>query len=153
MTDTPHIVPGSRVSMHYRVFLEDGTQADSSYEDEPLRFVMGDGSVVPGLEVALLGLRRGDTQSLEVDPAVGFGDHDPQHVQSMPRSDFPSEMDLQEGLIIGFALPSGEEVPGAIVGLEGESVVVDFNHPLAGRRIRFAVEILDVEDPSSTSAE
>ncbi len=150
MTESTHIVPGSQVTMHYRVFLEDGMEADSSYEAEPLAFVMGDGSVVPGLEVGLLGLQPGDTQSLQVDPTVGFGFRDPAQVRTLPRSDFPDTMTLQEGLIIAFSLPSGEEVPGAIVGLSEDTAEVDFNHPLAGHTIRFEVEILEVVSPEPT---
>ena len=63
----------------------------------------------------------------------------------MPRSEFPADMPLEPGLIVGFTTPSGEEVPGAIQEIKGDDVVVDFNHPLAGHEVIFDVEILEVK--------
>ncbi len=145
--DTPEIGPGSRVTLHFALRLEDGMVADETLEDEPMRFTMGDGTLIEGLELALLGLRAGDHQVLKIPPEVGFGFRDPEAVTEMPRSDFPAGLKLEEGLIIGFTTPTGEEVPGAIVELREESVVVDLNHPLAGHEVEFEVRILAVEPP------
>ena len=137
---------GSRVTLHYTLSLEDGMVADSTREGEPLRFTLGDGSLIEGLELALLGLRAGERQCLAIPPQTGFGFRDPEQVHELPRRDFPAHIPLEEGLIIGFSTPSGEEVPGAVLAVGKDSVTVDFNHPLAGHEVTFDVEILAVEN-------
>ena len=139
------IGPGSEVLMHFTLSLPDGTVADSTREGEPLRFVMGDGTLIEGLELVLYGLKKGDRQCLSIEPRDAFGFPDEENIHTMPRSEFPANMQLEAGLIIGFTTPSGEEVPGAIQEVKDDEVVVDFNHPLAGNEIIFDVEILELK--------
>jgi FKBP-type peptidyl-prolyl cis-trans isomerase SlpA len=139
------IGPGSEVLMHFTLSLADGTVADSSRDGEPLRFVMGDGTLIEGLELVLYGLKAGDQQCLSIEPRDAFGFPEEENIHTMPRSEFPAEMQLEPGLIVGFTTPSGEEVPGAIQEIKGDEVVVDFNHPLSGHEVIFDVEILEVK--------
>ncbi len=138
------IGPGSRVRMHYTITLADGTVADTSREGEPLEFVMGDGSLIEGLELALYGLKVGDKQVVTIEPREAFGYPDPDNVHTLPRSEFPADLSPQAGQIMAFTTPSGEEIPGAIVEVGENDVTVDFNHPLAGHEIVFDVEILAI---------
>ncbi len=147
------IGPGSEVLMHFTLSLTDGTVADSTREGEPLRFVMGDGSLIEGLELVLYGLKQGDLQCLSIEPRDAFGFPDEENIHTMPRSEFPADIQLEAGLIIGFTTPSGEEVPGAIQEIKDDEVVVDFNHPLAGHEIVFDVEILEVKPGLSISGQ
>ncbi|HKJ07803.1 MAG TPA: FKBP-type peptidyl-prolyl cis-trans isomerase [Gammaproteobacteria bacterium] len=149
MAEAAQIQAGSRVTMHFSIALEDGMVAEDSAGGEPLTFVMGDGTVVEGLELALYGLRAGDTQSLRLEPEQTFGYRDPDNVHTLPRSDFPVEMNLEPGTIIGFTTPGGDEVPGAVQAVQGDEVKVDFNHPLAGHTLTFEVRILAVEPPGA----
>lgn len=144
--DEDTIQSGSRVTMHYTLSLEDGMIADTSREGEPLSFTLGDGTLIEGLELAILGLKAGDRQCLGIPPQSGFGFRDPKHIHEMPRSDFPEDMELSEGLIIGFSSPAGDEVPGAVLEVGEDNVKVDFNHPLAGHEVTFDVEILAVDN-------
>ena len=146
------IGPGSEVLMHFTLSLADGTVADSTVEGEPLRFVMGDGSLIEGLELVLYGLKQGDRQCLSIEPRDAFGFPEEENIHTMPRSEFPEDIQLEVGQIIGFSTPSGEEVPGAIKKIKDEEVVVDFNHPLAGHEIIFDVEILEVKPGLSFNA-
>ncbi len=139
------IGPGSEVLMHFSLSLADGTVADSTREGEPLRFVMGDGTLIEGLELVLYGLKKGDRQCLSIEPRDAFGFPDEDNIHTMPRSEFPADMQLEVGMIIGFSTPSGEEVPGAIQEIKDDEIVVDFNHPLAGHEVIFDVEILEVK--------
>jgi len=135
--------------MHFSISLEDGTIAETTRDDnEPLEFVMGDGTMIEGLELALYGLKAGDKQTLTIEPKLAFGYHDPGNVHTMPRTEFPSDMQLAKGVIIEFNTPAGDEVPGTIMEVGDSEVKVDFNHPLAGHDITFEVEILSVESPS-----
>lgn len=139
------ISPGSKVSMHFTITLEDGTVADTSEGEEPLTFVMGDGTLVEGLELALYGLHEGEIQSLRIGPENGYGFPDPANVHMLDRADFPADMALERGMIIEFDTPSGDSFPGMIMEVGEEKVTVDFNHPLAGHEILFDVEILAIE--------
>jgi FKBP-type peptidyl-prolyl cis-trans isomerase SlpA len=133
--------------MHFSISLPDGTEAASTFEDEPTTFVMGDGTVSEGLELALYGLVAGDTQSLTLKPDQAFGPRDEAKVQPMPRANFSPEMDLEPGLIIGFTTPDGNEVAGIVQEVKEQDVVMDFNHPLAGMEVIFRVEVLEVTTP------
>jgi FKBP-type peptidyl-prolyl cis-trans isomerase SlpA len=134
----------SSVTLHLSLTLEDGTVAESTFGDEPLSFVMGDGTLVRGLELGLYGLRPGDTQRLELYPKQAFGLRDPDKIHKMLRAAFDDEMVLEPGVIIGFETPEGEEIPGMVRAVGDESVEVDFNHPLAGHTVIFDVKIIDV---------
>jgi FKBP-type peptidyl-prolyl cis-trans isomerase SlpA len=134
--------------MHYALRLADGTLADSSFDDEPVSFVVGDGALDKGLELALIGLRAGDRQVLTLMPGQAFGVRDEAALQWVGRDRFPADMQLEKGQIIGFSGEQGAaDVAGAVIEIEEDRVRVDFNHPLAGREIVFEVEILSVENP------
>lgn len=134
--------------MHFSISLPDGTEAASTFEDEPTTFVIGDGTVSEGLELALYGLVAGDTQSLTLQPDQAFGPRDEAKVQPMPRTNFSLEMELEPGLIIGFTTPDGNEVAGIVHEVQEQDVVMDFNHPLAGMEVIFKVEVLEVTTPT-----
>ena len=134
----------STVTLHLSLTLEDGTVAESTFGSEPLTFTMGDGTLVHGLELALYGLVPGDVQRLELHPEQAFGLRDPANIHAIPRADFAPEIVLKPGVIVGFETADGDELAGAILSLDEDSVEVDFNHPMAGHTIIFDVEIIDV---------
>ena len=138
------ISPESTVTLHLSLALEDDTVVESTFDDEPLTFTMGDGTLVEGLELGLYGMKAGATQRLVLQPEQAFGLHDPDKRHQLARADFSAELQLEPGVIIGFDTPSGEELSGTIVSLTDETVDVDFNHPLAGRVVVFEVEIISV---------
>lgn len=142
---------GSKVRMHFSLSLEDGTLVDSSADDGgPLSFVMGDGTLTPGLEAALLGLKAGDTQSLAIEPGIAFDLPDPEYVHFLAKSDFEaSHLELEPNQVVEFQAPNGETAMGTVLSIGAESVEVDFNHPLAGRALQFEVTILAVEAPTA----
>lgn len=145
MPASPEVIArGSRVRMHFKIVLEDGTVADSTFEEEPIEFTMGDGTLHSNLENAIVGLACGDRRTLHIDPLHGFGFADPEAVHTLPRSSFPEEMALAPGTIVSFTTPAGDELPGIVKALEGDAVTVDFSHPLAGHELELTVEILEV---------
>ncbi len=135
----------SRVCMHYTLRLENGFEVDAAQGDEMLEFQLGDGTLLPGLEQLLLGLSAGDECRFGVPPEQAFGARDEAAVQRMERAQF-GDMVLEEGLVIGFNTPTGDELPGTIRAIDGDTVEVDFNHPLAGHHLDFEVSILSVEE-------
>jgi len=138
---------GCRVTMHYALRLADGMEADSSFGDEPATFIMGDGTLDKGLELALYGLRPGNHQALTLMPGQAFGMRSEEAVKWVDRAAFPADMVPKSGQIVGFADEQGQEIPGAVLEVNDDQVKVDFNHPLAGREIGFEVQILEVEYP------
>ena len=142
------IGPGCAVTMHFSLRFPDGFVADASEPGQPLTFIMGDGSLVQGLELALYGLKAGDSQTVELDPLHAFGYSDPDNIHSMPLVEFAPDLPLDIGTILAFSTPSGEEIPGMIKEVRDEEVIVDFNHPLAGHDVIFDVEIVDIKPPA-----
>lgn len=143
------ILPGCPVTLHLSIALEDGTEAISTFGEEPVSLTMGDGTLQPGLELALYGLRAGDTQTIQLLPEQAYGLRDPGLIQYMPMTDFDAAFTPETGQIIAFALPDGEEAAGTVIEVDEGRVEVDFNHPLAGHEITFRVEILDVSPPAT----
>lgn len=138
------ITPGFRVRLHLSLALTDGTEALSTFDEEPIELTMGDGTLPPTLELALFGLRAGDRQTLTLLPEQAYGPHDPALVHELSRGDFPADLEPEVGQIVAFAMPDGDETAGAIVDIDERTVRVDFNHPLAGREVVFKVHVLAV---------
>lgn len=144
------ITERSRVTLHFAVLLESGEEVDTTRRGKPATFEIGDGSLLPGFEAALLGMKAGDDAQIALDPAQAFGEHRRENVQLLERGRF-GELELEPGLIVSFAAPDGE-LPGVVRRVFDGTVEVDFNHPLAGRRIVFDVSILKVEDAADPSS-
>ena len=124
MTDNLIIGSDSEVILHFDLKLEDGSAADSTrVNNKPAKMVMGDGSLTPNFEACLLGLQKGEKKSFTLAANDAF----------------------QEGAILAFSQPDGSEIPGIIRSVAGDSITVDFNHPLAGQTVIFDVEIVDVK--------
>ena len=136
----------SLVLMHYSIALSDGQVIESSFDDEPVEISMGHGDVSEGMELALYGLKEGDTQTLTLTAEQGFGLRDKNNINMMPLSDFPGELKPEIGNSYSFETPNGEEIPGTIIKIEDDQVEVDFNHPLSGQEIVFTVNILGVNN-------
>ncbi|PKF51900.1 FKBP-type peptidyl-prolyl cis-trans isomerase [Enterovibrio nigricans] len=139
------ISANSEVLMHFTIKLEDGSVADSTKSSgKPAKLVMGDGSLTENFERCLVGLSEGETASFTLEPDDAFGQSNPDNIQHMDRTLFVGDAPAEEGTIIAFSGPGGQEIPGVITEVAGESVTVDFNHPLAGHRVIFDVEIVKV---------
>lgn len=135
----------SEVIMHFDLKLEDGSAADSTrINNKPAKLVMGDGSLTPNFEACLLGLKKGEKKAFTLAADDAFGQPNPDNIHHMERGRFSSELELAEGTIVAFSQPDGSEVPGIVRSVAGDSVTVDFNHPLAGQTVIFDVEIIDV---------
>ena len=142
-----HIQPGSKVTLHFTIRATDGTVMESSVNDEPETFVMGDGTLLEGFELALVSLKAGERQTITLRPDQAYGVRDPEVVTVLPRSHFPSDIALEPGAMVAFTTAEGHEVPGRVLTLRDDAVEVDFNHPMAGQEVVLEVEILEVVDP------
>ena len=136
------IQTGTSVTLHFSLALENGHIVDSNFEGNPATFSVGDGNLLPGFESSLLGLEVGDEREFIIPPENAFGQHNTQNVQSVDRGNF-DESDLEIGSILSFQNGDGE-LPGVIIALEENLVMVDFNHPLSGKNIVFQVKIVEI---------
>ncbi|MGD8556051.1 MAG: FKBP-type peptidyl-prolyl cis-trans isomerase [Chromatiales bacterium] len=148
MAEEAEIMRGSRVTMHFSLALFDGKEAISTFDEEPATLTIGEGAMVPTLEMAIYGLKAGDEHTFELTPEQAYGPRDEKLVQLIPLSEFPEEIEPQRGQIIAFTDEDGTEIPGTVMLVEKEQVRVDFNHPLAGNNVIFRVRILSVNNDS-----
>ena len=141
------ITEGSVVTLHFSIFLQDGSVADSSkVNDHPGTLTIGDGTLTSGMEKHLLGLKKGETKRFTIPPEDAFGVKDSNQERVLPQARFPAAMKLEPGMIIEFTTPEGYIRPGVIKEISEVGVLVDFNHLLAGQVITFEVEILEVQN-------
>ncbi len=136
----------SLVLMHYSIALTNGSVIESSFDDEPVEISMGKGDVTGGMELAIFGLKEGDSQTLTLTPEQGFGNRDEDNIHYMPLADFPEELPPEPGLSYSFESANGDEISGTVISLKGNDAVIDFNHPLAGHEVVFTVNILGVNN-------
>ena len=138
------IEQGKQVELHFALKLADGQVVDSTFDRKPAVLKIGDGNLPDGFEELLLGLQAGDKKSFVVSPEKAFAQPNPNNIQNMKRSDFAADMELEVGMVVSFADANKAELPGVIKEFDDTAVVVDFNHPLAGKELTFDVEIIQV---------
>ncbi len=148
---TLKVGPDTQVTLHFALKLEDGSVVDSTFDRKPATFTVGDGSLLKGFEESLFGMAAGEKNAMIVKPEQGFGQHNPNNIQQMPRDQFSDDVELVEGLMLSFADAQKAELPGVVASFDDKVVNVDFNHPLAGRDILFDVEIINVQ-PAQAAA-
>ncbi len=145
------VKPHDSVLIHLSVFLDDESIADSTVAmGKPALIQLGDGSLSPAFDQKLMGLSQGDKTKFRLEAIDAFGVSNPELVQFMDIHSFPIEMELKPDLVVAFEQPNGESLPGIIRGIEGNSVKVDFNHPMADEAATFQIEILTI-NPSKKS--
>lgn len=140
------IAQQSTVTLHFTIKMKDGSVADSTYNmGKPAKLTIGDGSLSQNFEQCLFGLQTGDQKTIELPAADAFGMPNPDNIHYMDRAKFVGDAEVEVGTIMAFSGRDGMEIPGIITEIAGDSVTVDFNHPLAGQDVTFEVEILSVE--------
>lgn len=121
---------------------------DSNKGMDPLEFVMGHGQLIPGLEAQLVGMDTGDSGDITVKAADAYGERNDEAVQQMPKDQFEG-VELAEGMTLYGQGEAGETVQVTVIGFDDENVTVDYNHPLAGKDLMFAINISDVRDATA----
>lgn len=132
------------VGIEYALHLGDGEIIDRSEAGHPMRYLHGQGQIVPGLEKALEGKEEGTEAKVVIGPEDAYGERDEQAVRTLPREAFPPEAPISEGAEFVVVDDNHNQVPLKITGLKDGNVTVDFNHPLAGKTLHFNVKVLEV---------
>ena len=139
-----NIQEGSIVSIEYTLTDGDGKVIDTNVGKEPLTFIQGAGQIVRGLEKELQGLKAGDQKKVQVKPEDGYGMPNQQAFQELPRETIPAEAQ-KAGVSLMAKGPDGRAIPIRVHEVKEKTVVVDFNHPLAGKTLNFDVKIKDIK--------
>ena len=135
---------GSKVAFDYTLTV-DGQIADSSKTRGPLEYTQGDGKLIPGLTKQMEGMKAGDEKIITVKPEEGYGNPNPAAIKEVPSSTMPKGMELKAGMILQGNDKSGRTFPVRIIEIKKDTVVIDLNHPLAGKTLVFNVKIVSVK--------
>jgi len=137
---------GAYVSVAYKGTLANGEVFDSSEGRQPLEFQLGTGQVIQGFEDAVRGMAVNEKKTFTLEPEAAYGHRDETYMHTFSRADVPPGMKPVVGDTIGLHTPDGHQIPARIAHVDDEKVVVDLNHPLAGKSLTFEIEIMGISD-------
>ncbi len=140
------------VSMEYTLRVDDEV-VDSSEGQDPLEFLVGHGNIISGLEREMMGMKVGDSKDVVILPADGYGEYDDEAFMNVPRGEFPKEMPVEEGMELTVRDDAGQARYARIETVEGDSVTLNFNHPLAGDELHFNVKVVGLREPTGEELE
>ena len=135
---------GDTVVLHYRLSSRAGAEIESTFDGEPARIVLGAGDLPAAIERQIAQTPIATRFVYLLEPEQAFGRHDADLVQTVPLADFPDGVSPQPNSLVEFTLPNGIALTGTVLEQIGDSVKVDFNHPLADCPVDFEIEILEV---------
>jgi peptidylprolyl isomerase len=136
---------GDRITIHFAALLDDGTQIESTKGARPLDFVVGSGTVLPGLDEEVRGMKAGDKRVAVLKPEDAFGPRLEDLIKTVPISSLPEDLDLTPGKRIGARTKEDELIEMDVLAIEGDNVTLDANHPFAGLDITFRIEVISVK--------
>jgi peptidylprolyl isomerase len=135
---------GDTVKVHYKGTLDDGTVFDSSLEREPLQFQLGAGQILPGFEKAVEGLTPGEKTTASIPAAEAYGERNDEAIIKVERAQLPEGLDPQVGQQLQMRHPNGQAMPVRVTEVSEVDVTIDANHPLAGKDLKFEIELVAV---------
>ncbi|TCD13113.1 FKBP-type peptidyl-prolyl cis-trans isomerase [Oricola cellulosilytica] len=141
MSEAQH---GDTVHIHYTGKLSDGTVFDTSEGREPLKFELGAGQVIPGLDKAMRGMEVGATKTVTIEVDEAYGPHHEEGVHVVERSSLPPEVETQPGTQLQASSPDGNVINLTVVAADDKTVTMDANHPLAGKDLTFDIKLVAV---------
>ena len=147
---------GDFVKIAYEAMLEDKEVFDSSNDSGPLEFIVGFGTVFPGISAAVVGMKEGETKVIKLPAKGAYGERDEELVQEIPRQSLNAELSPQPGMIIGMLVEKDgqeQQVPASITAVTEDSVTIDYNHPLAGQEIFYKITLEAINEPESDNTQ
>jgi len=136
---------GDKVKVHYTGKLENGSVFDSSAEREPLQFSIGEGTVIPGFEKAVVGMSPGDNKIANIPAAQAYGPHRPELVMVVDKQRMPADLSVQVGQQLQISKNSDQVIPVVVTGISDSQVTLDANHPLAGQDLIFDIQLVEID--------
>ncbi|MFC1731476.1 peptidylprolyl isomerase [candidate division KSB1 bacterium] len=135
---------GDTVKVHYTGTLEDGTVFDSSKDRDPFEFSLGENQVIPGFEEAVIGLKPGDTTSASISPEKAYGLHRKEMITVVEKSQFPKDIDPTAGQQLQLQREDNQTLVVTVTDVTETEVTLDANHPLAGKHLKFEIELVEI---------
>ncbi|AYD46587.1 MAG TPA: peptidylprolyl isomerase [Arachidicoccus soli] len=135
---------GDKVKVHYHGKLTDGTTFDSSEGRSPLEFEVGSGQVIPGFDDGVTGLKVGEKRTVNIPADQAYGQASEEQIVEFPKSQFPPEMTPEVGMPLQMSNDQGQTFQVVIKEVKEDSVVLDANHPLAGKDLVFDIELVEI---------
>ncbi len=142
--DGPVVGVGKKVTLDYTLTV-DNKEVETSVGKTPLTYVAGNRNIIPGLESQLNGMRVNEEKVINVAAKDAYGDVDPKAFKEFPKTALPKGLEPKVGMVLAASAPDGSKFPAIISELKGDKVVLNFNHPLAGKALTFKVKILKIE--------
>ena len=146
------VTNGNNVTVHYKGTFSNGEVFDDSRaRGTPMQVVVGQGSLIKGFETALMGMTEGQSKTFSLTADEAYGQPTPEAITTVPRNAFPPDYNFEEGTQVQGQSPNGQVVLAKIVSFSDEGVVLDHNHPLAGKDLNFEIELLEIEETTDIS--
>ncbi|WP_020677240.1 FKBP-type peptidyl-prolyl cis-trans isomerase [Geopsychrobacter electrodiphilus] len=137
-------VAGNKVKVHYTGTFDDGTTFDSSVGNDPLEFEVGGGQVIPGFEQAVVGMKIGESKTVRISEEKAYGPRKPEMVIESSLGQFEEGLTPEVGQQFQAELDDGQPVLLTVVEVEGDKIVLDANHPMAGKDLNFEIELVEI---------
>lgn len=133
---------GKVISLEYTVTLEDGQPVDTNVGQDALTYTQGANQIIRGVEAAVEGMEVGQTKQVVVSPTEGYGDRDPNAVHEVPKAKVPQEAKI--GTVLHGKDANGREIRPTVSAINADTVILDFNHPLAGKTLHFDLKVVNI---------
>lgn len=134
-----------KVKVHYTGKLNDGQVFDSSVErNEPIEFTVGQGQMIPGFENGVMGMEINEKKTVSIPPSEAYGEVNDELFQELPKDRLPEDLEPKEGMALSAQMPDGSQRQLKVAEVKKESIIVDANHPLAGKELNFEIEVVGI---------
>lgn len=133
-----------KVKVHYKGMLENGDVFDSSEGKNPLEFTLGKGQVIPGFDKGIEGMEVNESKTINIPSAEAYGEVKQELIKEVPKSHLPEEIKPEVGLQLVSKTPDGRQIPLVVTDVKEGSIIIDANHPLAGRDLTFEVTLVEI---------
>lgn len=140
------IKKNDRIKVHYTGRLSNGEVFDSSMDREPLEFQVGQGQIIPGFENGVLDMKLNEKKTLVIPSEEAYGEPREDLIHEIANEHLPEDMEPEVGMGLVSRSPEGQEIPLIVKEVKEDSIVVDANHPLAGKELTFEIEIVGIND-------
>jgi FKBP-type peptidyl-prolyl cis-trans isomerase 2 len=140
------ITKGNKVTLEYEGKLDNGDIFDSSKGREPLSFIAGHKQVIAGFDEAVMGMKVGEEKEFHIDSKNAYGEPKKELMREIPKAAIKADQEMKPGMIIAMATPDGHQIPLLIKEVKKDTIILDMNHPLAGKNLNFKIKILEIKE-------
>ena len=135
---------GDLVKVHYSGSLKDGYVFDSSFDKQPIEVKLGIGSVIPGFEEAIIGMKKGDSKKLTIPKEKAYGNYINENLVEFSKTEIPENVNIKVGMNLELKAPKGELTNVIVKEIKEDKITLDANHPLAGKDLTFEIELFEI---------